>query len=358
MILFHGNVEFHCKFDIQTINQRMKKVVTLGEVMLRLVPPNNARFTQAQAFNATFGGGEANVAASLAQFGLSAAHVTAFPENELGEAAINYFRQLGVETTAMVQRGKRIGTYFVEFGSALRASKIIYDREYSAMAMAQPEWFDWDEILDGADWFHWTGITPALSENCLQITKQAIKKASEKDITISADVNYRSNLWQYGKTAQEVMPDLVNGCDIITCSERDASEIFRIEVAAGAENTFINSSTQVMSVFPKVKKIITTRRTTHSASHNALKGIMYDGTIYTESQTIDIEPIIDRIGGGDAFIAGFIYGELMLETAKEALDFAVAASALKHTINGDVNLVSVEEVQEIVAGNTSGKIKR
>lgn len=339
----------------------MKKVVTLGEVMLRLVPPNNARFTQAQSFNATFGGGEANVAASLAQFGLSAAHITAFPENELGEAAINYFKQLGVETAFMLQRGKRIGTYYVEFGSALRASKIIYDREFSAMALAQPEWFDWDKIFDGADWFHWTGITPALSENCLKITQQAIKKASEKGITISADVNFRSNLWQYGKTAQEVMPDLVAGCDIITCSERDASEIFGFESLGNGDatkSTFIDSSTQVMNAFPKVKKITTTRRTTHSASHNALKGIMYGGSVYTESQTIDIEPIIDRIGGGDAFIAGFIYGELMLQTAKEALDFAVAASALKHTINGDVNLVGVEEVQEIVSGNTSGRIKR
>lgn len=337
----------------------MKKIVTLGEVMLRLVPPHNARFTQAHSFNATFGGGEANVAASLAQFGLSAAHATAFPENEIGSAAINYFKQLGVDTASMLQRGKRIGTYFVEFGSALRASKIIYDREFSAMALAQPEWFDWDTIFEGADWFHWTGITPALSENCLQITQQAIKKATEKGITISADVNYRNNLWQYGKTAQEVMPELVADCDIITCSERDASEIFGFESQGQADKaTFINSSTQVMNAFPKVKKITTTRRTTHSASHNSLQGIMYDGTTYTESQVIDIEPIIDRIGGGDAFIAGFIYGELMLKTAKEALDFAVAASALKHTISGDVNIVSVEEVQEIVAGDTSGRIKR
>ena len=326
--------------------------------MLRLAPPNNTRFTQAQSFNATYGGGEANVAASLAQFGIPTAHVTAFPENEIGDAAVNYYKQLSVETTHMLQRGKRIGTYFVEFGSALRASKIIYDREYSAMAMAQPEWFDWDEIFKDAGWFHWTGITPALSENCLQITKQAIQKASEKGMTISADVNYRSNLWQYGKTAREIMPDLVNGCDIITCSERDASDIFEIEVITGVENTFINSSVQMIATFPKIKKILTTRRTTHSASHNALKGIMYDGLVYTESQTINIDPIIDRIGGGDAFIAGYIYGELMLKTAKEALDFAVAASALKHTINGDVNLVSVKEVNDVVAGDTSGRIKR
>lgn len=326
--------------------------------MLRLVPPNNARFTQAQSFDATYGGGEANVAASLAQFGIPAAHVTAFPENEIGDAAINYYKQLGVETSFMLRKGKRIGTYFVEFGSALRASKIIYDREYSAMALAQPEWFDWDEILEDAGWFHWTGITPALSENCLQITKQAVQKASEKGITISADVNYRNNLWQYGKTAQEVMPDLVKECDVITCSERDASDIFGIEVSAGAENTFVNSSAQMMATFPKVKKILTTRRTTHSASHNVLKGILYDGSIYTESQSIGIEPIIDRIGGGDAFIAGFIYGELMLKTDKGSLDFAVAASALKHTISGDVNLVSVEEVNDVVAGDTSGRIKR
>lgn len=336
----------------------MKKIVTLGEVMLRLVPPHNARFTQAQSFNATYGGGEANVAASLAQFGLLAAHVTVFPENELGDAAINFFRQMNVDTSHMLQRGKRIGTYFVEVGSAMRPSKIIYDREHSAVALAQPEWFDWDEIFEGADWFHWTGITPALSENCRIITQQALEKAKEKGITVSADVNYRSNLWQYGKTAQEVMPELVSMCDIITCSERDATEIFGLEVQSGVENTFINSSAQMMSAFPKIKKIITTRRASHSASHNELQGIMYDGSVYTESQTIDIEPMVDRIGGGDAFIAGFIYGDLMLNSAKEALDFAVAASALKHTIHGDVNLVSVNEVNEIVAGNISGRIIR
>lgn len=336
----------------------MKKIVTLGEVMLRLVPPNNNRFSQTTSFNATYGGGEANVAASLAQFGLTAMHVTAFPENAIGTAAINMYKQLSVDTTWMLQRGKRIGTYFVEFGSALRASKIVYDREFSAMAMAQPEWFDWDEIFDGADWFHWTGITPALSDNCRLITQQAIQKANEKGITVSADVNYRSNLWQYGKTAQEVMPDLVAGCDVVTCSERDAEEIFGLVPVTEIGNTFESSSTQMMQLFPRIKKIITTRRNSHSASHNALQGIMFDGLNYTESQTIDIEPMIDRIGGGDAFIAGFIYGELMLNSSAESLDFAVAASALKHTINGDVNLVSVEEVKDIVAGDTSGRIKR
>lgn len=336
----------------------MKKIVTLGEVMLRLVPPNNARFLQAQAFTATYGGGEANVAASLAQLGLSAAHVTAFPANELGTAAINYFKQLSVDTSYMLQRGKRIGTYYVEFGSALRSSKIIYDREYSAMASAQPGWFDWDAIFTDAEFFHWTGITPALSENCRLITQQAIKKANEKGITVSADVNYRSNLWQYGKTAQEVMPDLVAGCDIITCSERDAEDIFGISPNPASANSFVDSSQQVMQRFPKLKKILTTRRESHSASHNALKGILFDGTSYIESQVIDIEPMIDRIGGGDAFIAGFIYGEITGMPSAQSLDFAVAASALKHTINGDVNLVSVEEVNAVVAGDTSGRIKR
>lgn len=336
----------------------MKKIITLGEVMLRLVPPHNARFTQAQSFNATYGGGEANVAASLAQFGLTTAHVTVFPTNELGDAAVNFFRQMNVDTTFMVRRGKRIGTYFVEVGSAMRPTKIIYDRENSAIALAQPEWFDWDKIFADADWFHWTGITPALSENCRLITEQALQKANERGITVSADVNYRSNLWQYGKTAQEVMPDLVNHCDVITCSERDASEIFGIEVNEDAENTFISSSNLMMQAFPKLKKILTTRRVSHSASHNELQGILFDGNTYTESQKIDIEPMVDRIGGGDAFIAGFIYGDLMLKTTQDALNFAVAASALKHTIHGDVNLVTVDEVNEIVAGNTSGRIIR
>ncbi|SOE22531.1 2-dehydro-3-deoxygluconokinase [Spirosomataceae bacterium TFI 002] len=337
------------------------RVVTIGEVMMRLVAPNHKRFIQAESFDITYGGGEANVGASLAQFGVDVSHVTVFPDNDLGDAATIFYKKFGVDVSNIIRRGKRLGTYFLEFGASVRPSKIIYDREFSAFSLADPAWFDWDKILAGADFLQWTGITPALSENCLQITKDALATAKKNGVTVLADVNYRSNLWNYGKTAQEVMPELISQCDIITCSEKDAFEIFGLQDFSNPaydQESFIDAVQQMMNLFPNLKKIVTTRRNSISASTNELKGIGFDGEKYVETEFLMIDNIVDRIGGGDAFLAGIIYGELQNWDLHKTLSFANAASVLKHTIYGDVNICTVAEIEEIMAGNTSGRIKR
>lgn len=335
-------------------------VTTLGEVMMRMVTPEHQRFVQAESFNVTFGGGEANVAAGLAQLGVESQHVTVFPTNELGTAAAQYYSRYGVNTSHIQFKEGRLGTYFLEFGAAMRASKIIYDRAGSAFAEAQPEWFNWKEILKDTTHFQWTGITPALSANCLKITEQALAVCAELNITVVADVNFRSNLWNYGKTAQEVMPDLIAQCDIITCSEKDAYEIFEMsEFSNPAYDaaSFQDMGNAMIKRFPRLKKIAGTRRKVISASQNGLKGICYDGS-YHETEVLNIDDIVDRIGGGDAFLAGVIYGELQKWPILKTLKFANAASALKHTIHGDVNLCSLEEIEEVMNGNVAGRIKR
>jgi 2-dehydro-3-deoxygluconokinase len=240
----------------------------------------------------------------------------------------------------------------------MRASKVVYDRANSAFANLDPAAFNWDEILKDAGWLHWTGITPAISATTAEATRQAIAAARRLGITVSADVNYRRNLWQYGQTAQSVMSELVQGCDVVVCSENDADDLFGIQPLPGTDNKFVSVAQQVMARFPQIKQVITTRRKTHSASHNGLKGIFYDGQQFLETITYDINPIVDRIGGGDAFMAGFIYGSLKYDNPQQALTFGVAASALKHTIHGDINLVTVAEVEEIMRGNTSGRLLR
>ena len=326
--------------------------------MMRLSPPLNYRFAQAQSLEITYGGGDANVGASLAVFGVPAAHVTCFPANDLGRAAAQQFRALGVNMDATVYEGDRLGLYFLEVGAGMRASKVVYDRANSAFAHLDPAKFDWDEILKDAGWLHWTGITPAISARTAEATRQAIAAARRLGVTVSADVNYRRNLWQYGQRAQDVMPPLVEGCDIIVCSENDAEDLFGIVAQEGEENKFASVARQVMARFPNVKQVITTRRKTHSASHNGLKGIAFDGENFFKTVTYDINPIVDRIGGGDAFMAGFIYGSLAYNDLQQALTFGTAASALKHLVHGDVNLVTVAEVEEIVKGNTSGRLLR
>lgn len=335
-------------------------VTTLGEVMMRLVTPEHQRFVQAEAFNVTFGGGEANVAAGLAQLGVASQHVTVFPTNELGTAAAQYYSRYGVSTSQIQFKEGRLGTYFLEFGAAMRASKIIYDRQNSAFSHADPSLFNWKEILKDTTHFQWTGITPALSANCLQITRDALAACTELGVTVVADVNYRSNLWNYGKTAQEIMPDLIAQCDIITCSEKDAFEIFEMADFANPAydpTSFKEMGRAMFERFTRLKKIVGTRRKVLSASQNGLKGIAYDGS-YHETEELSIDDIVDRIGGGDAFLAGVIYGELQQWPILQTLKFANAASALKHTIHGDVNLCSLEEIEEVMNGNTQGRIKR
>ncbi|OWP63678.1 2-dehydro-3-deoxygluconokinase [Hymenobacter amundsenii] len=336
----------------------MKQVVTFGEIMLRLSPPLHQRLSQAGSLDVTYGGGEANVAAALVHLGLPAAHVGCFPDNAVGEAAVQHFRSHGVDMSHCVFRGQRLGLYFLEVGAALRASRIVYDRYESAFAHLQPEWFAWDQILQNAQWLHWTGITPAVSASAAEAARQAIAAARRLGLTVSADVNYRRNLWQYGQRAQDVMPALVAGCDLVVCTEGDAEDLFGIRPEEGAENSFVSMSEQLMQRFPTIKQVIATRRQTQSASHERIKGIAYAEGRYHETDFFDINPVVDRIGGGDSFLSGFIYAQLSGRPLPDALGFATAASALKHTIAGDINLVSAAEVDHILAGNTFGRLLR
>ncbi|MBT2558769.1 sugar kinase [Hymenobacter sp. ISL-91] len=336
----------------------MKQVVTFGEIMMRLSPPLHQRLAQAGSLDVTYGGGDANVAAGLAHLGVPAAHVGCFPDNAVGQAAAQHFRGHGVDMQHCVFRGERLGLYFLEVGASLRASRIVYDRAGSAFAHLQPEWFAWDEILQNAQWLHWTGITPAISASAAQATGEAIAAARARGLTVSADVNYRRNLWQYGQRAQDVMPTLVAGCDLVVCTKGDAEDLFGIRPEPGADNSFVSMSEQLMARFPNIRQVIATRRDTQSASHERIKGIAYAEGRYHETDFFDINPVVDRIGGGDSFISGFIYGQLTGLALPEALTFATAASALKHTIAGDINLVTAAEVDHIVAGNTSGRLLR
>ncbi|WP_161890442.1 sugar kinase [Pontibacter russatus] len=335
-----------------------KKVITFGEIMLRLSTPDYARIIQSTHFEATYGGGEANVAVSLAQLGVGAAHVTRFPDNELGKAATNLLRKYGVDTQHILYGGDRLGIYFLETGASVRASKVVYDRSHSAFAALEPDMIDWDVVFADAGWFHWTGITPAISAGAAACCAKAIEVANQKGLTVSADINYRKNLWQYGKTASEVMPDLIAGCDIIVSGKGDAKDILNISPRKTEANELASVFSQIMARFPKVRKIVNTTRGSVSATHNTLSGMLWDGQQMLETQTYDINPIVDRIGGGDAFMAGFIYGQLAYANDQKALDFGVAASVLKHTIRKDANLATVEEVEALLNGNTSGKLVR
>jgi 2-dehydro-3-deoxygluconokinase len=336
----------------------LKKVVTFGEIMLRLSTPGFARFIQADQFNATYGGGEANVAISLAQLGIPAAHVTRFPDNDLGKAATGLLRRYGVQTHHIIFGGDRLGIYFLETGAISRPSKVIYDRANSAFAQLEPGMLNWEEIFKDAGWFHWTGITPAISEGAAQNCLEAIQTANKLGITVSADTNYRKNLWQYGKTAREVMPELVVGCDLILCSKGDAADMFGIEPRREDGSGFSSVCKQLQKKFPRVKKIINTKRESISASHNTLSGVMWNGEEMLKTPVHQITPIVDRIGGGDAFIAGLIYGLFTYKNDQKALDFAVAAAALKHTIEGDANLISADEVEPVMQGDSSGRLVR
>ncbi|MCC2547490.1 sugar kinase [Hymenobacter sp. BT175] len=336
----------------------MKQVVTFGEIMMRLSPPLNYRLSQASSLEITYGGGDANVAASLAHLGVPAAHVTCFPDNQLGRAAAQQFRSHGVDMRHTVFRGDRLGLYFLEVGASLRASSIVYDRFESAFARLDPASFNWEEILKDAQWLHWTGITAAISASAAQATADAIRIARRLGITVSADVNYRRNLWQYGQKAQDVMPPLVEGCDVVVCSQGDAEDLFGIVADAGAENGFASMSEKLMQRFPQIKQVIATKRKTQSASHERIKGMLCTPGRYQETAYFDITPVVDRIGGGDAFIAGYVYGTLNGRSGEDALLFATAASALKHTIHGDVNVVTAAEVEHIAQGNTSGRLLR
>lgn len=342
------------------------KVLTFGEIMMRLSPPYFQRLTQTRSFDIIYGGGEANVAVSLANFGIDVDFVTRLPQNELGNACIQYLRQFGVNTSNITRGGDRIGIYFLEMGAATRSSKVIYDRDNSAISTAEKDMFDWEVLFKGINWFHFTGITPAISQNLVEICLDALKIAKSKGITVSCDLNYRSKLWKYGKKASEIMPELVKYCDIAIGNEEDADNVLGIR----APSTNVTSgkldpqnykyvAEEMMNKFPNLKKVAITLRGSLSASHNTWAGILFDGNKLYISPHYDITHIVDRVGGGDSFVAGLIYGFLTFkEDLQKILDFAVAASCLKHTIFGDFNLVSVEEVLKIMEGNVSGRVSR
>ena len=335
----------------------MKKVVTFGEIMMRLSTPRHTRFQQATSFDINFGGGEANVSSSLAIMGVPASHVTRFPENDLGNAAINTYRRYGLSMDDVVKGGDRIGIYYVEQGAAMRPSKVIYDRADSAFATLKPSEFNWEHIFEDAQWFHFTGITPAISESAAQACLDAAQTASRLGLKVSADVGYRSNLWKWGKRPNEIMPALIENCDVIICSKGDAEDMFGI-VPNDDKKSFKSVCQQLTDRFPKLKKVLTTKRGQISASHNTLTGKCWNGFEMLETKQINIPDIVDRIGGGDAFMAGFIFGEIIYQNTQKAIEFGVAASALKHTIEGDFNLSSVSEIEAVMNGDVSGKLRR
>lgn len=346
----------------------MAKIVTFGEIMLRLATPGYLRFGQADELSATFGGGEANVAVSLANYGMDVEFVTRLPENDIAQACVKDLRKHGVKTDNIIYGGTRLGIYFLETGAVARASKVIYDRAHSAVSEIEPGMIDWDKVFEGAEWFHWTGITPAISQGAADVCLEAIKAANRRGLTVSCDLNYRKNLWKYGRTAAEVMPELVEECDIILGNEEDAEKVFGIKpegfdatATAGDVHAaeFESVCVQLMRRFGKAKKVIITLRGSINANHNTWGGVLYDGKTLYQSPRYDITHIVDRVGGGDSFMGGLIYG-LMTHPGDDryALDFAAAASCLKHTIYGDYNEVSVSEVENLMKGDGSGRVSR
>ena len=343
-----------------------KKIITFGEIMLRLATPEHQRFTQATSLNAAFGGGEANVAVSLANYGLNTEFVTRLPENDFGQAVLMDLRKHNVGTHHIIHGGGRLGIYFLEIGAVSRPSKVIYDRANSSIAEIKPGMINWDEVFEGASWFHWTGITPAISEGAALVCLEGIEAANLKGITVSCDLNFRKNLWKWGKNAGEVMPDLVSGCEIILGNEEDADKVFGIkpergDVSSGhiSAETYKSVCAKLMKQFKKARKVIITLRGSINADHNSWSGVLYDGKKLFEAPEYQITHIVDRVGGGDSFMGGLIYGLITWPgDDQKALNFAVAASCLKHTIHGDYNLVSVSEVEQLMKGDGSGRVVR
>lgn len=343
----------------------MKKVITFGEIMLRLATPGFQRFSQARNFEVHFGGGEANVAVSLANYGESVEFVTRLPENDLGDACLAELRGHGVGTTFIQRGGERIGIYFLETGAAQRASKVIYDRAGSSFATLPNNSLDWKMIFADADWFHWTGITPAVSRAAAEVCLEAVKTAKSMGLTVSTDLNYRAKLWKWGKPAGEVMQELVSHCDVALGNEEDAEKVFGIH--ANASNIITGSikaemyqsvCEQLAARFPTLKSIAITLRGSLSASHNTWSGVLWqEGHFYSAPQ-YDILPIVDRVGGGDAFMGGLIHGLRKFNDSQQALNFAAAAACLKHSIPGDFNLVSEAEIEKLMNGDASGRVSR
>jgi 2-dehydro-3-deoxygluconokinase len=343
-----------------------KKVVTFGEIMLRLATTEHQRFSQATSYCASFGGGEANVAVSLANFGLHADYVTRLPDNDIGRSVIMELKKHSVSTENVIFGGNRLGIYFLETGSVARPSKVIYDRSNSSIAEIKPGMIDWGKVFSEASWFHWTGITPAISKGAADTCLEAIKAAKKAGLTVSCDLNFRKNLWKWGTTAKEVMPEMVGYCDVILGNEEDAEKVFDIrpdkaDVSSGKVESgeYESVCLKLKEKFPAAKKIIITLRGSINADHNTWSGILFNGERFFLAPVYQITHIVDRVGGGDSFMGGLIYGLLSYNNDdQKALNFAVAASCLKHTIHGDFNLVTVTEVEQLMKGDSSGRVIR
>jgi 2-dehydro-3-deoxygluconokinase len=321
--------------------------------MLRLSAPGNSRLTQTETFNVAYGGSEANVGISLALFGLASEHVTVFPDNDFGVAATQHLRKFGVITDHIQYNNERMGVYFLEEGAMQRSSRIVYDRFDSAFAHIKPGSVNWNEVFKGASWFHWSGITPAISQGAADVCLEAIQSANKMGITVSGDVNYRRNLWQYGKAVTDIMPGLVKGTNIVVGGTGDIGNTTGIE-----GDGFEDAARKLMAAYPSVKKVFKTDRDSISASRNKISGKVFDGQKIWKSKEYDMTHIVDRVGTGDAFMAGIIYGMLNGMSDKESLEFGVAAGVLKHSVEEDVNLVSVKEVEALVKDENVGKLMR
>ena len=342
----------------------MRRYITFGEIMLRLKPPGFERFLQSPVFEATFGGGEANVAVGLARFGMNVAYVSVIPDNAIGEACIQELRKHEIDTSLITRKGNRLGVYFLEPGANQRPSRVIYDRLGSAIAEARPGDIDWDRVFDGATWFHITGITPALSLSASELSLEAVKKAKEKGLTVSCDLNFRKKLWKYGKPAPEVMGELVKYIDIAIGNEEDCQKSLGVGVELDVKSGKLDPeryrelTNRVLELFSNIKKIALTLRESHSADHNDWSAVLNNRSEFSVSRKHEIHDIVDRVGSGDTFAAGLIYGLNNLDTDREALEFATAASCLMHSIPGDLPLVSLDEVTSLVGGEASGRVQR
>ena len=342
----------------------MKKIVTFGEIMLRLATPDRLRFGQAGSYIATFGGGEANVAVSLTHYGMQVEYITRLPENDIARSCIGELRRHGVGTSHIVFGGERMGIYFLETGAVARPSKVVYDREYSSIALAKPGDIDWDKAFEGIDWFHITGITPAISESAKELSLESVKEAKKRGITVSCDLNYRKNLWKYGVRAAEVMREIAKYVDVAIANEEDVQKSLEITVDVNVESGELDRSKykalgdKVLAEYPNMKMIAITLRESKSADWNGWAACLNDGEKFYESKRYEIRDIVDRVGGGDSFAGGLIYGLNNYDCKQSALEFAVAASCLKHSILGDFNRVGVSDVEKLMGGDGTGRVQR
>jgi 2-dehydro-3-deoxygluconokinase len=340
------------------------RIVAFGEIMLRLKPPGSQRFFQSPLFEATFGGGEANVAVALARFGCDASFVSVIPPNAIGDACLGELRRQGVDTTHIVRKGSRLGIYFLEAGGSQRPSVVIYDRGGASIAEARRGDIDWDAAFVGASWFHLTGITPAISQSAAELSVEAVRRAKQKGLTVSCDLNYRKNLWKYGKGAPEVMGEIVRHVDVIMANEEDCQQVLGIkadiDVDAGVLDParYRTLTEKVLGAYPSVGRVAITLRESRSADDNGWSAVLHDGKDFHVSRRYEIRDIVDRVGSGDTFAAGLIYGLVNLPSVSDALEFAVAASCLKHSIPGDLPLLSVPEVKALMSGSGSGRVQR